>query len=214
MSDTDSFIREVSEEVRHDRMFRLWKKYGALVIGGIVVVVGATGVWSWLEQREIAARVERGGTFLAAAPGDVAAQAALVAANQGAAAALAGLRLAAAQVTAGDRAAAAAAYDAVAAIPGVPAAYGDLARLEAIRLRAAEAAPAETVAALAALAAEGAPYRLMALELRAAVQLNAGETLAARADLEAILADPAATGETLSRAEATLQTLGPAPQAG
>ena len=29
MSDTDSFIQEVTEEVRQDRMFALWKKWAA-----------------------------------------------------------------------------------------------------------------------------------------------------------------------------------------
>jgi hypothetical protein len=34
VSETDSFIQEVTEEVRHDRMFRLWKKYGPYAVAG------------------------------------------------------------------------------------------------------------------------------------------------------------------------------------
>jgi len=213
VSDTDSFIREVSEEVRQDRMFRLWKKYGALVIGAIAVIVGGTAVWSWLEQQELQARAERGEAFLAVAAGDVAAHQALIAQQEGAAAALAGLRMAEAQAASGDTDAAIATYEQVAAEGQAGAAYTDLARLEAIRLRSASAAPDEMIAELAPLVAEGAPYRLLALELRAALALNAGDVAAARADLDAIVSDPAATGETRSRVQAVIQTLGPAASA-
>lgn len=210
MSETDSFIREVSEEVRQDRMFRLWKKYGALVIGAIAVVVGATALWSWMQHRELAARAERGEAFLATDAADPAGQEALMAAQEGPAAALAGMRLALAHAGKGETEAAIAAYEAVAADAQAGAAYADLARLEAIRLRAVSAPPAEMIADLAPLVAEGAPYRLLALELRAALALNAGETDAARADFDAIMADPGLTGEMRSRVQAAVQTLGPA----
>ena len=39
MSETDSFIQEVTEEVRQDQMLRYWKKYGAYVIGGVALIV-------------------------------------------------------------------------------------------------------------------------------------------------------------------------------
>ncbi|PKP62151.1 MAG: hypothetical protein CVT86_08330, partial [Alphaproteobacteria bacterium HGW-Alphaproteobacteria-8] len=51
MSDSDSFIQEVSEEVRRDRMFRLWKRYAPLVLAAIVLVIGATALSAWLDHR-------------------------------------------------------------------------------------------------------------------------------------------------------------------
>ena len=46
MSETDSFIEEVTEEVRRDKLFGYLKKYGWIAV---VVVVGAVGTTAWLE---------------------------------------------------------------------------------------------------------------------------------------------------------------------
>ena len=67
MSDRDSFIEEVSEEVRRDRMFSLWKRYGPFVIGGIVAVVALTGVKNWLDSEAEKAARQAGGALIAAA---------------------------------------------------------------------------------------------------------------------------------------------------
>ena len=40
MSDTDSFIEEVSEEVRRDKLYATFKKYGWIAALFILVVVG------------------------------------------------------------------------------------------------------------------------------------------------------------------------------
>ena len=40
MSDTDSFIEEVSEEVRRDRLFKLMKRYGWIAILAVLLLVG------------------------------------------------------------------------------------------------------------------------------------------------------------------------------
>ena len=206
MSETDSFIREVSEEVRQDRMFRLWKRYGLFVIGGVALAVGGTGVWTWMQHQATAERAERGAAFLAVEEGDVEGARRLADSTEGLRRVIAELKLAQALSASGDRAGAAEAYQAVADRADAPARYADFARLEALRLRAAEADPEDTIAALAPLAEAGAPYRALALELRAALHLNAGRPEAARSDLEAIMADPAATAATRARAEALLAT--------
>ena len=46
MSDTDSFIDEVTEEVRRDRMFFMLKRYGWIAVLAILAIVGGA---SWRE---------------------------------------------------------------------------------------------------------------------------------------------------------------------
>ena len=40
VSDTDSFIEEVSEEVRRDRLFKIFKKYAWVAVLIVVLLVG------------------------------------------------------------------------------------------------------------------------------------------------------------------------------
>ena len=120
MSDSDSFINEVSEEVRRDRMFALWRKYGPYVIGAIVLIVAAAGVKAYLDAQETAAAREAGAALLEASEGDLEAQkAALTAlaenADHDGARLLAELRAASAMAASGDAGAAAEAYDRIAA---------------------------------------------------------------------------------------------------
>ena len=50
MSD-DSFIREVDEELRSDRVQEFWNKYGKLVIGVAVAIVVVTGGYRFYEKK-------------------------------------------------------------------------------------------------------------------------------------------------------------------
>lgn len=207
MSESESFIREVTEEVRQDRMFRLWKRYGPLVIGGLALIVAASAAWNWMQHRAREEARELGGALLAAG-GTPEALAAVAAGLSGPARAVADLRLAAAQVAAGDTPAAIATYRRVAATPGLKRAYADLAALEAARLEAPLRPAGEIEAALAPLVEPGAPYRALALELRAVTRLNAGRSGEARADLETILAEPGLTRGLNARALQLLAILG------
>ena len=49
MSDTDSFIEEVTEEVRRDRLFALMRKWGWV---GILLVLLIVGGATWNEYRK------------------------------------------------------------------------------------------------------------------------------------------------------------------
>lgn len=208
MSDSDSFIHEVTEEVRRDRMFRLWKKYAPHVIGLIVLVIAGTAALNWWQHRQREAARELGGVFLSTDIASVADQERLVAEVEGPAGVIARLRLAAAHAESGNAEEAARLYAEVAATPGLAPAYADLAALQAVRLGLAGMEPAEAIARLDPLAAEGAPYRLLALELRAAAKLNAGDAKAAHADLLAILESPEATRDLIDRAAALLLASG------
>ena len=208
MSETDSFIQEVTEEVRQDRMFRLWKKYGPYAVAGVVTFVAVSAGWSWMKYREVQQARETGGAFLASDIASVEDQEILIGSVDGPAAVIARLRLAAAKAEAGDAQASAALYREIAGEAGLDRAYADLARLQAVRVGVAAMDPAEAVAELDPLTAEGAPYRVLALELRAMVRLNAGDADAAHADLTAIIGDPQATRESSQRALALLLSSG------
>ena len=55
MSNTDSFIDEVSEEVRRDRLFSILRRYGWIAILAVVLLVAAAGYVEW---RRSAAQAE------------------------------------------------------------------------------------------------------------------------------------------------------------
>ena len=44
MSDTQ-FIREIDEELRRERLMKLWERYGAYAVGAAVLIVAATAGW-------------------------------------------------------------------------------------------------------------------------------------------------------------------------
>ena len=54
MSETDSFIEEVAEEVRRDRLFKMFRRYGWIAALVVIVIVGAA---SWNEYRKATAHV-------------------------------------------------------------------------------------------------------------------------------------------------------------
>ena len=55
VSDTDSFIEEVSEEVRRDRLYKFLRKYAWVGILAVVTIVGGT---AYLEFQKAQARTE------------------------------------------------------------------------------------------------------------------------------------------------------------
>jgi hypothetical protein len=214
VSETDSFIQEVTDEVRQDRMFRLWKQYGPYAIGAVVIAVAGTAGYNWMKHREIEKARETGGAFLASDLSSVKDQQALLDKVKGRATILARMRLAAATAESGDAEGAAALYREVASEAELGRPYTDLARLEAVRLSVGKTDRDELEAELGPLIAEDGPYRLLALELRAAIRLDGGDVKGAHADLNRIIGNPQATRATSERALALLLSSGGEPPAG
>jgi hypothetical protein len=52
MSDTDSFIEEVSEEVRRDRMFDLFRRYGWIAVAAVLLLVGGAAWNEWSRSQQ------------------------------------------------------------------------------------------------------------------------------------------------------------------
>ena len=61
VSDTDSFIEEVSEEVRRDRLFKIFKKYAWVAVLIVVLLVGgaAFNEYNKLSNQNASVNVEK-----------------------------------------------------------------------------------------------------------------------------------------------------------
>lgn len=209
MSNSDSFIDEVTEEVRRDKLFGVMRRYGWI---GIVLVLGIVGGAALREYRiaeERATSQAFGDALLGALDADgAAARREGLAAVQAEGARAGVLNLLLASDPVGDRAGTLAALDAVVADATLPPSYRDLAVLRRAILAGAEQPLAERRAALDAIAAPGRPYRTLAQEQLAYLSLEAGDAPAAIAALQALRQDQEATPALRRRAEQMIVTLG------
>ena len=208
MSETDSFIDEVTEEVRRDRLFALFRRYGWIAGLVVVAIVGGAAWNEWRKASERAAAEAFGDAVLAAIAAPDRAGALAGIATEGDRAAIRDLLLASVASEADDRAAALAALEAVAADPDLPAVYRDLARLKWVILSGPDLPAADRDAALDSLAAPGAPYRALALEQQALAQVSAGRTERAIEILQALRQDAAASAGLQRRAAQLIVALG------
>ncbi len=218
MSNTDSFIEEVTEEVRRDRLYAALRRYGWVGVLAVLLIVGGAAFNEWRKAQD-AARAEAFGDALLAAldssDQDARLQALAEVEPPSPAGAAVQAMLRASELLAADRREdAAQALDAVADQADAADIYRDVATLKALLL-APEAEDAATRRLmLDALAAPGNPLRLLAQEQIALIQLEAGDRDAARATLAAILEDAEVTNGLRRRAGQILMALGGAPEAG
>lgn len=209
MSNPDSFIDEVTEEVRRDRLFRLMRRYGWIAVLGILLLVGGAAWNEWQKASAQAAARSFGDVLLDAldAPTADARRAALATVDAtGERAAIVSLLLA--SDPGEDAAATLAALDAVAADTGLPVVWRDLAVIRRVTVAGA-AMPAEARrAALDPIAAPGRPLRPLALEQLAYLAVEAGDTAAAIAQLRVLTQDQEAPSGLRRRAEQMITALG------
>ena len=215
MSERDSFLEEVAEEVRRDRMFALMRRYGWIAVLAVLLIVGGAAWNEWRKARAIERAQATGDAILEALSlGDpqerAEALASLDPAEPGARAAVQMLR-ADALAEAGDTAAAAETLDGVGGSDLAPV-YGQLAAFKALLQRADSLAPEERRQGFAQLAAAGGSLRLLAEEQVALAEIETGATEAALERLEAIRADAEATPGLRRRASQLIVALGGEPQ--
>ena len=223
MSDTDSFIDEVTEEVRRDQLFALFRKYGWIGVLAIVLIVGAAS-WKEWQKAQAEASAQAFGDAIVAAMGsnDSATRAKALAdvaasdkiAGSAGRAAVAALMQSAEAEAAGDRAGALALLKTVSDNADVPALYRDLANLKGLMLDGAAMDPAARDQALARLAVPGAPYRTLAEEQQALILLDAGKTDEAVAQFRAIAEDADTPQSQRGRVGQILSMLGAEPAEG
>lgn len=219
MSDTDSFIEEVTEEVKRDRLFALMRRYGWIAVLGVVLIVGGA---TFNEIRKAGARSDAqdtGDAIFAAVnnsgdPARIAALQAVEPASPQAQLVIDSL-LASSQLNIGENEAAADTLDGVAnsGDSDMPEIYRQIALFKSVTARGTDMDPASRRTALEALAAPGAPLSLLAQEQLALLEIEQGNTDAAIALLEAISVDSAVTAGLLRRASQLIVALGGTPPA-
>lgn len=211
MSDTDSFIEEVTEEVRRDQLYKYVRKYGWIAI---VLVIGVVGVTGYLEYQKVAtanAAQALGDKLVAALdeeePEARAAALAGIATDAGAAQVVVEMRRAGELVEAGDTDAAIAVFEGI-ANSGADPVYADMAQLKALILRGADQDAAQRDAVLAQLAAPGALYRPLALEQQGLIALADNDRDAAIEIFSELFQDSEITDGLRNRATQMLVALG------
>lgn len=213
MDHTDSFIDEVTEEVRRDRLFAAFRKYGWIGVVAILGLVGGSAYVEW-EKTQRQARAEAFGDGILSAletENPTEALAGLpVSGPQGGM-----LKLLTAAQAAEDGKAEVALADlrAVAGDATLPDSLRQLARLKAVLVPGAAMGAEERAAELAALSAPGAPFRLMAMEQQALAALEAGDRDGAIAKAREIMAEDGVTSGLQQRATELIVALGGDPAA-
>lgn len=217
MSDTDSFIDEVSDEVRKDRLFGYLKRYGWIAALAVLGVVGAAGYSEYTRAQETARAQALGDAMIAAlsADDDAARAATLegVSAETPQGAAVLAFMTAGAQAQAGDAGKAADTLQAVSTSADVPLIYRQVASFKALMLQTDTTDADTRRAGFEALAVPGVRLRLLAEEQLALLDIEAGDADAAIARFQAILDDAEATSGLQRRALQAMVALGGAPQA-
>lgn len=208
MSNSDSFIDEVTDEVRRDKLFATMRKWAWLAVVLVLALVGGAA-WTEYQKAETRAVTEGFGDALYAAleaPDAAARVAALEAITPPEGGAPVVALLIAAETE--DAAAATAALQALADAPGTPPVYRDLAQLR-LALRTDSGLDAQArIDLLRGLTGETQPFRNIAREALALALIETGETAEAATILTDLVADAATTPGQRQRAAQLMVALG------
>ncbi|MCK0195402.1 tetratricopeptide repeat protein [Ancylobacter sp. 6x-1] len=212
-------FNEIDEDLRRERLGKIWNRYGAYIVAFFVIVVLAVAGWSGYQWWTLKQEQASGARFAAALKLSTdgkhaeAAEAFEALAKDGTVGyrELARFR-AAAELATTDKAKAVAAYDALATDTSLSAMARDVAQLRAGYLLVDTATRAEIEQRMAPLSTDTGALRDSAREVIGLAQYRAGDMAAAAKTFESILADPEAPPGVRQRAELmrSLATGGPA----
>lgn len=212
MSNPDSFIEEVTEEVRRDRLFRLFRQYGWIGVVLILGLVGGTAWTEWTKSRD-AARARTFGDALIDAldQGTPEERREALAAVPSDAEQTAILNLILASDPDEDKTATLAALEKVANDGALSPAYRDLATLRRALVAGADLPLADRRTALEGIATPGRPYRVLAAEQLAYLLIEEGNSDAAITALTDLMQDQEASGAVRTRLGQVVTALGGTP---
>lgn len=216
MSDTDSFIEEVTEEVRRDRLFLLFRRYGWIAVALIALIVGGASYNEYRKSQERTSAESLGDDIIAAlAKNDAAGRASelsQITSDSAGGQAILQFMVSAAQANSDQLDAAVAGLATIAGNSELPLIYRQIATFKSLTLQAETLPVADRRLQFEALAKPGAPLRLLAQEQLALIEIADGQTNPAITRLQAILQD-AETGRDLQqRARQLIVALGGTPE--
>ncbi|MEO9778376.1 MAG: hypothetical protein ABJH07_19255 [Sedimentitalea sp.] len=216
MSDSDSFIEEVTEEVRRDRLFLMFRRYGWIAIAAIVLIVAGAAWNEYSKAQKRAAAESLGDGIIAALAANDPAERAIalseVETDSAGGEAVVNLLIAAAEVNSGETAGAVARLNQIATNGDLPEIFRQIASFKALTMQTDSMPAAERRVQFEALAQPGAPLRLLAEEQLALIDVTEDEVDAAVVRLQAILDDAEVTSDLQQRVSQLMVALGATPQ--
>ena len=209
MSNTDSFVDEVTDAVRRDRLFAAFRKYGWIGVVVVVLIVGGAAYNEW-QKAATATRAENFGDAALAAleKSDAAARMDALAALPADADQKAIKALLLSGSPDGDKAASLSALDTLLADSAQPQVYRDLAVLRRVALAGTDQALADRRTALQGVAVPGRPFRTLAEEQLAYLLIEDGQKDAALVALLALIQDQEAPAGMRRRLGLVIVALG------
>ena len=215
MSDTDSFIDEVSEEIRREKLFKTFRKYGWIGVALVVLVVGGTGYREYSRAAEKTASETFGSSVLEALqendPSARVAQLDTITAPNASGGAMIAMLQAAELASDKDGAGAAAKLEAAAVSGDLDQLYRDILNFKRLTVDESGIDAGERRMGFEQLATPGNPLRLLAEEQLALLDLTAGDSAAAVNRLSMILEDAELTQGLRQRAGQLMIALGQDP---
>jgi hypothetical protein len=205
----DTFMRELEEELRRERIEKIWREYGTYIIAAVVLVVVVIVGWEFYVNRRTAAAEATGARYeeaLALANDSKAGSAGaefekLTTDGTGGYPTLARLQLAGALLDQGKTAEALAAYEALAKDGSADPLLGDYAALQAAGMRLGEADFTEMQNRLTPLIGDESPWHFSAREMLGIAAFKAGNATEARALLTPLLLDQKTPRSIAERAQ-------------
>ena len=212
MSDTDSFIEEVTEEVRRDRLFLMLKRYGWIGAVAVGLIVGGAA-WREYGQAQARSNAQAVGDAMSAALSAETAEAraeglAAIATEEAGAQAVVDMARAAALVEAEDTEAAAAVLDGIATNGALPSVYRDIAAFKSVVLQSSVLAAEDRRLRLEALAVPGGALQYLAAEQLALLDIEEGKTDAALSRLREIAGAAGVSRDLQERVSQVIVALG------
>ncbi|WP_322865469.1 tetratricopeptide repeat protein [Aquicoccus sp. G2-2] len=215
MSETDSFINEVTEEVRRDRLFALMRRYGWIAVLIVLLLVGGATWSEWNKAKERANAQATGDALLAGlrvndAKARVEELAAISPESEGGKA-VAALLTAGEQADAGETDAAVAGLKTVAQNPDLPLIYRQVAEFKLLAVQGDTLSIEQRRDGYKGLIGPKSQLGLLAEEQLALLDIEAGDTDAAGARLQKIASAAGATPGLRRRATQLMVALGVEP---
>jgi len=205
---------EVQEDLRAEAARRMARRYSGAAAAALVLILGGTGTYVWWQNSEKAAQEAVATQYLAASdeadhakPGAAAALAVIAQTGPEGYRTLARLRLAALDWQAGRHDQAVAAWQAVADDGSAPALLRDLATLSRLQHQSDTGNPLLLKQQAEALTAPGNPWRPMAEQVIALLDLRAGKPADAVAIMRRLTLDPSASPGVRQMAGDLVQTI-------